>query len=161
MRAEQMMKEYKNMKRELQITEFQLSRFKGVDENDIIEAMQFSHPEGERVQSSTLSDKTAKAALNYKNIAERENDEWFDFLIQRHEYLREELDFFTDSVSKLPGVLPGIITDLLDGGMTWDMMTSKYHVSRTMISKYKKSAMKELDMMYEMRDRQTETYILG
>lgn len=161
MRAEQMMKEYKNMERELQITEFQLSRFKGVDENDIIETMQFSHPEGERVQSSTLSDKTAKAALNYKNIAERENDEWFGFLLQRHEYLKEELDFFIDSVSKLPGVLPGIITDLLDGGMTWDMLTLKYHVSRTMISKYKKSAIKELDMMYEMRDRQTETYILG
>lgn len=37
------------MKRELQITEFQLSRFNSVDENDIIEAMQFSHLEGERV----------------------------------------------------------------------------------------------------------------
>ena len=149
------------MKRELQITEFQLSRFNSVDENDIIEAMQFSHPEGERVQSSTLSDKTAKATLNYKNIAKSENDEWFDFLIQRHEYLREELDSFTDSISKLPGVLPGIITDLLDGGMTWDMMTSRYHVSWTMISKYKKSAIKELDIMYEMWGRQTDTYILG
>ena len=149
------------MKRELQITEFQLSRFKGVDENDIIEAMQFSHPEGERVQTSTLSDKTAKVAINYKNIVERENDEWFDFLFHRYEYLKEELDFFTDSVSKLSGVLSGVVTDLLDDDMTWDIMTSKYHVSRTMISKYKKNAIKELDAMYEMRDRQTEAYILS
>lgn len=73
MRAEMMFKEYKNMKRELSVLEFQLRRFEGVNEEEILEAMCFSHPVGdERIQTSTISDKTAKIALNYKHVAESE-----------------------------------------------------------------------------------------
>ena len=80
MTAEIMMKEYSSMKKELSILEYQLQQFKGVDENDIIMSMQFSHQEGDRVQTSTLSDKTASIAMNYRKIMKQENDEWFDFL---------------------------------------------------------------------------------
>lgn len=161
MRAEQMMRDYKNLKSELQITAFQLGRFKGVDAEDIILSMQFPHPEGERVQGSGISDKTAKTALNYQNIMEKENDEWFDYLFNRYEYLSGEISFFEDCIRKLPGVLAGVVTDLLDEDMMWDTIAAKYHVSTAMIAKYKKKAVKELDIMYEIRDRQTEGYILG
>lgn len=162
MRAEQMMREYKNMKREMRITKFQLGRFEGVSEEDIIMSMQSGHhDECERVQTSTLSDKTAKVAINYKNIMEKENDEWFGYLFHRYEYLKEELDFFEESVSALPGVLPDVVTDLLDGEMTWENIAGKFHVTTAMVAKYKKKALKELNVMYEMRDRQMESYILS
>ena len=64
MTAEVMMKEYKNMKKELTVTEFQLRQFQGVSEQDMIDSMLYSHQEGERAQTSTLSDKTAKTALD-------------------------------------------------------------------------------------------------
>ena len=84
MRAETMMKEYKTMKKELTILQFQLGQFKGVSEEDMILSMQLSHPDGdERVQTSTLSDKTAKVAMNYRQIMEKQNDEWFNFLCYR------------------------------------------------------------------------------
>lgn len=150
------------MKRELQITLFQLHRFEGVSEKDIILSMQLGRRDDcERVQTSTLSDKTAKVAMNYKNIMERENDEWFAYLFHRYEYLKEETDFFEESVSALPGVLPDVIMDLLDGELTWENIAEKYHVTTAMIAKYKKKALKELDTVFEMRDRQTESYMLG
>ena len=37
--------------------------------------------------------------------------------------------------------------------MTWDIMMDRYHVSHTMIAKYRKAALKELDKQYELRDR--------
>ena len=84
MKAEAMIKEYRTMKKELSVLQFQMSRFQGVDENDLILSMQFSHPEeGDRVQTSNISDKTASVAMNYRRIMERENDEWFDFLWSR------------------------------------------------------------------------------
>lgn len=162
MRAETMMKEYKTMKKELTILEFQLGQFKGVSEEDMILSMQLSHPDGdERVQTSTLSDKTAKVAMNYKKIVERENDEWFDFLWKRYYRIKEELEFFESSIKELSGVLPEVIMDLLDEDTTWDNMMNKYHVSRNMISKYKKSAMKELNERYQIRDMQIESFILS
>ena len=36
----------------------------------------------------------------------------------------------------------------------------KYHISHTMVAKYRKKAIKELDALYEERDRQTESFIL-
>ncbi len=94
MTAEVMMKEYKNMKKELTVTEFQLRQFQGVSEQDMIDSMLYSHQEGERVQTSTLSDKTANIAVKYKAAMERENDEWYGFLFHRYMFLKEELDFF-------------------------------------------------------------------
>lgn len=50
---------------------------------------------------------------------------------------------------------------LLDEDMTWDIMMERYHVSHTMIAKYRKAALKELDKQYELRDRQVEAFVLG
>ena len=150
MTAEVMMKEYKNMKKELTVTEFQLRQFQGVSEQDMIDSMLYAHQEGERVQTSTLSDKTANIAIKYKAAMERENDEWYDFLFHRYMFL-----------NGLDERHRNIITDLLDEGMTWDIMMERYHVSHTMIGKYRKAALKELDKQYELRDRQVEAFVLG
>jgi len=51
--------------------------------------------------------------------------------------------------------------DLLDEDVTWDAMMEKYHVSHSMIAKYRKKAIKELNIQYELRDRQVEAFVLG
>lgn len=162
MTAERMFKEYKTMKREESILQFQLSRFEGVSADDIICSMQLAHPEGEeRVQTSSLSDRTASVAVNYRQVMERENDEWFRYLFSRYQYVKEELDFFELCLSQLPKVQSAVMHDLLHGDMTWDDIAERHHVSTTMISKYKKAALKEMDARYELRDRQTEAYLLS
>lgn len=50
--------------------------------------------------------------------------------------------------------------DLVRGELTWETMEQKYNVSHAMIGKYRKAAMKELDFLYELRDKQTEAFIL-
>ena len=40
-------------------------------------------------------------------------------------------------------------------------MMERYHVSHTMIAKYRKAALKELNREYELRDRQVKAFILG
>ena len=92
---------------------------------------------------------------------ERENDEWYSFLFHRYMFLKEELDFFEHAVNGLDERHRSIITDLLDEDMTWDIMMERYHVSHTMIGKYRKAALKELDKQYELRDRQVEAFVLG
>ena len=162
MRAEEVFRDYPNMKKELSILEFQLQQFQGIDENELITAMCFSHPEGDdRVQTSTLSDKTAKTAINYKQAAERENDEWFDFLWNRYNYLKEETEFFEHGIRSLDGRLASIMTDLLAGNMSWDEIQSKYCISRMMITRYRKKALSNLQNLYNLREKQVADYILG
>ena len=162
MRAETMFKEYQNMKRELSVLEFQLRQFKGINEEELIETMCFSHPLGdEKIQKSGVSDKTAKIALNYKHIAERENNDWYDFLFNRYRIISEEITFFEHGILQLDGVLSEVMMDLLQGELTWESLMKKYSVSHAMIGKYRKAAVKELNARYELRDKQTEAYILS
>ena len=162
MRAEDVFRDYPNMKKELSILEFQLQQFQGIDEKDLITAMSFSHPEGDdRVQTSTLSDKTAAIAITYKKAAERENDEWFDFLWNRYNYLKEETEFFEHGIRSLDEILASIMTDLLTGDLSWDEIQSKYSISRMMITRYKKKAMSNLQNLYNLREKQVADYILG
>jgi len=94
MRAGEVLDKYQELKKEQKVLKFQLSRFDGVTERDIIESMTFSHVDGERVQTSGTSDKTGKIAVNYKKIADKENEEWLKYLISRLEYVEAEIDFF-------------------------------------------------------------------
>lgn len=120
----------------------------------------FSKPEGERVQTSGVSDVTARAALAYRKVADRMSDEWLSYLAGQYGQIKEELDFFEHAVRGLSGKLPEIVWDMAVERFTWEELMMKYHISHTMVAKYRKKAIKELDALYEERDRQTESFIL-
>jgi hypothetical protein len=162
MRAETMMQEYQNMKKELTILKFQLGQFKGASEEDVILSMQLSHPNGdEKVQTSILSDKTAKVAMNYRQIIERENDEWFNFLWERHRKVNEEMNFFEESVRNLSGILPIFIMKMVSGESTWDDLAAEYDISRRSVGNYKKKAIAELNKAYQLREGCVQEFILS
>jgi hypothetical protein len=139
----------------------QLSNYKGVDLRDVIESMCFRRPDGERVQTSSTSDITAKTAMSYRQIGNRMSDEWYLYLIDRHETLQEEIEFFENSIKRLSGKLPEVMQDMIIEKLLWDELVLKYCVSRAMIGKYRQKAIKELDGLYELRDTQVESYILS
>lgn len=103
MRAERMIKEYPNLKRELSVLEFQLSRCEGIDYDTVISSLTFSKPEGERVQTSGVSDVTARAALAYRKVADRMSDEWLSYLAGQYGQIKEELDFLNMLYVDFPG----------------------------------------------------------
>jgi len=147
-RAERMIKEYLKMKRELSVLEFQLSRCDGIDYDTVISSLTFSKPEGERVQTSGVSDGTARAALAYRKVADRMSDEWFAYLAEQYGQIKEELDFFEHAVRGFSGKLPEIMWDMVVERSTWEELMMKYHISHTMVAKYRKKAIKELDWSY-------------
>lgn len=156
-----MVQNYHNRKRELSVLEFQLAQFRGVEEQELIQALCFSHPEGERVQTGRAADKTAKTALTYRKTAEKMNDEWYAFLWSRYQSIQEELAFFEYGVHTLSYPLAEVMTDLVLHQMQWEDLTEKYGVSHTMIANYRKKAVKELNQLYEMRERQLAEYCLS
>lgn len=162
MTAEIMMKEYDAMKKELSVLEFQISHFTGVEENDVILSMLYGHHDDtERVQTGTVSDKTASIAINYRKVMDKENDEWFDFLWERYRYVKEEVDFFEAGIRCLPQELSGIMQDIISGDLSWDELSDKYHISRASVGNYRKNAIKQLNEAYRMRDMMQEAFMLS
>lgn len=161
MRAADMFKGYRKMKQECTVLEFQMQHFEGISSRDVIETMNYSRPQSDRVQTSGVSDKTGKAAIHYRKVKERMDDDWYDSLFERYEYLQGEIAFFEYAVSRLDGRMPEFIGDLVMDRMAWDELMIKYRVSHSMVGKYRKKAEKELNEMYELRDKQEETYFLS
>lgn len=160
MDVEKIFKEYRSWKRNMGLLEFELSRFEGVPYDDVIESLCLSQPQEERVQSGSTSDKTGKTAIIYRQVKERLDDEWFDYLIERYRTVKAEKEFFEYAASQLSGRLPEIIRDMIMEGMPWRELAEKYNVSETMIAKYRKKAMAEMRELYLIREKTAGCFLL-
>lgn len=161
MDVEMIFKQYSTWKRDMGILEFELSRFEGVPYDDVIESLCFSNPQEDRVQTSGVSDKTGKAAIIYRQVKERMDDDWFDFLMDQYKSIKEEREFFEFAVKHLSGKLPELIQDMVMNKMTWRELSVKYDVSETMVAKYRKKAMAELAVVYKLREQTEGQYLLS
>lgn len=160
-RIEKIIKEYHRMKKERNCLEHQIRNFKGISEKEMIDSMNFHSPEGERVQTSNISNKPASIALNYHEKMERINQEWYEHLEKQYLMLDEEIRFFEAALSALSGYLPEFMTDMVINGCTWDYLCEHYHISRTMVAKNRRKAIRELEGLYEKREDEMVSYMLS
>lgn len=161
MRAEDMFDHYKKMRQEMSMIAYQLSHFSGISEEDIIESLTFTHPDGEKVQTSDISRKTESIAIKLRDILEKENNDWYGYLLNRYEYLDKEISFFEHCVREMGEKKSDILFELLDGDLTWNDIADQYGVSRSLLGVYRKQAIKEINKRYQLREEQELAYLLS
>ena len=159
-RAERMIQDYPGLVMERDCLRHQLQNFQGVTEQDVIDSMNYSSPEDERVQTSSITDKTASIAAIFRDRAYRLNRDWIDHLTVKLLALEEEIGFFHSALRSLPPELAPLMWDLAVERMTWDNVERKYHFCRATIGKYRKKAISELDSLYAIHDKEMAEYIL-
>lgn len=160
-RIETIIRKYPQMKTELRCLEHQIKNFKGISDTEMIESMNFSSPEGERVQTSNISNKPASIALDYRARMEEINREWYEHLEKRYLMLSEDVRFFEAALTALSGYLPDFMTDMVVNGCTWDYLCEHYHISRTMVAKNRRKAIVELEELYRKHDDEMVSYMLS
>ncbi len=160
-RIEKLLKDYPQMVQERNCLAHQLAHFRGVTAEEVIESMYTPRQDCERVQTSTLSDKTAQIALEYQNRMERLNREWYGQLEKQLYAVTDEVVFLESALESLSGKLPDIMRDLVVNRLSWNEIAEKHYVSRSMIAKYRKKAIDELDVLYRKRDTNTARFILS
>ena len=160
-RVEKIMRDYRLMVRERICLENQIRNFQGITEEEMIDSLHFSQSDEERVQASCVSDKTARIAVSYREKMNKINKEWQAHLEKKLIVITEEMDFFESAVFSLSGNLPEFVSDMVIKGLTWDDLAVKYHISRTMVAKNRKRAIRELETLYAIHDREMAEYILS
>ena len=162
MTAEEMFDNYRKIKSEREMLSYQISHFVGLSKDDVIEAMTFARPESdERVQTSNISDKTAKIAMNYQKIQSRENDDYHKFMIKRCQKIDDEIRFFEYAISLLGEPRSNIVFEMLNGEQTWSQISYSNHVSKSMLKKYRKTAIAEVEKQFQLRDELNIQYMLS
>ncbi len=160
-RVEKLMQGYQKMVMERSCLENQLRNFQGITEEEMIDSLHFSQPDGERLQTSDISDKTGRIAISYKDKMDQINKDWQAYLEKKHAVLVEELLFFESAVLSLSGILPEFVSDMVINGRSWEELASQYHISRSMVAKNRKKAIRELEYLYVSRDKELAEYMLS
>lgn len=160
-RIEKLINDYPSMIREQALLSNQIRNFRGLTEIDMIESMVFHTPEGERVQTSGVSQKTANVAVTYSARIREMNQEWVKNLEMEYTLITEEIMFFKTAIEVLEPKLSELMKDLVIDRMQWDEIIRKYHISKTMVAKRRKKAIHELEKLYENHDSRVSQYILG
>ena len=160
-RIEALIRDYQKNKMELKCLEHQIRNFRGISENEMIDTMYFTQPEGERVQTSGVSDKTAKIAMSYRERMDAINEEWYQHLEKQYFSLAEEISFFESAVKALPGEIGEIMQDIVFSQASWEEVADKHYVSRRTIGRYRQKAIDELVVLYEKHEAEMLAYMLS
>ncbi|WP_053006389.1 hypothetical protein [Desulfosporosinus acididurans] len=148
-KVERLFKYYPEAKQNLEILKFQIGSYAGADEDEVIESLTYTVPEGERVSNSNISDKSSRIALIYKDIADHESQEQLQDMLKRYYLQKNELDVFEYSIKLLEPRLSRIITDIVINKMTWMEVSEKYYVSVNTVAEWRKKAIRQLTKMLE------------
>lgn len=159
--VEKIISEYPQMVREREHLKKQMEAQEFLSADELISAMSFSHPDGERIQSSDLSDKTARIALGYREKLERINEELIVPMQKRYAVLDEEIKFFENSIYDLPGELSKLMEALFLQRMTWSEVEQCFCISQSTIARYRKCAINQMVRDYQIRASKIEAEILS
>lgn len=129
---------------------FELEHYQDVTLDETIEALSFAAPEGERVQSSSISNKTSRVAMIYRKVNERWN------LTSRQELERKiaanelELMKLECCLERLEIKVRGVIKDIYLNRLTWNEACERYYISEKTLSRYRKKGIEALASMFAM-----------
>lgn len=159
--VEKIISEYPKMVREREHLKKQIESCEFLSAEELICAMSFSHPEGERVQSSNLSDKTARIALGYCEKLDRINEELVVPMQKRYDVLDEEISFLENNIEELPEDMQVAMYELVIEGLTWEEVAADLYISITKLQKVRRNAIDILVRAYQKRESQVASYLLS
>jgi DNA-directed RNA polymerase specialized sigma subunit len=159
--VEKMIREYPHMVREREHLKKQIESYEFLSADELICAMSFSHPDGERVQSSDLSDKIARIALGYREKLDRINDELLVPMQKRYDALDEEISFFENMIDALPENMQEVMQELVLEGVSWEEAAESLYISTAKLSKVRRAAIDVLVRAYQKRESQIASCLLS
>lgn len=151
-RIESMFKDYQRKKRDLELLRKRLRSMVEVSADDVILSMVFSSPDGEHVQSSGTSDKTATIAMHYREEQERLSKDMVGPITRQICRLENELRLFDYCVALLPGRLPDVIRCLVENEDNWETTMRKLDISKRTLQRDRRKAINKLEEMYQLFD---------
>lgn len=159
--VEKMISEYPRMLKKRALLKTQIESYQPVTVADVIDSMTFSQPEGERVQTSNITDKTCTIALFFRDKVNQLNEEVIGEWMKEYDHLDTEIRFLEDSIRSLPGDLYDVMSILVLDGASWDEAEYWLRMSRNSIATRRREAIGMITRDYQRRASLIEAVMLS
>jgi hypothetical protein len=146
--VEYLLKNYYQIKREIEQLVLILESPIYDSEEETIEALTFSAPQGERVSTSVISDKTSKIALVYREVNENQKTAGRKDVEKMIKVNNFELIKLENSIASLDKNLQEVINGIyIQKARRVDMCRSLY-ISENTLNRYRKKGIDEIAMIF-------------
>lgn len=149
--VEKLIKNYREKRKELDMISSDIKQFEKILEEEGIEVINFARPQGDKVSTSEVADRTGRAALNYKDFTDERNNEAVLEMVMEYNRAKNELDMLDDCIRKLPTPIRDVMKDRVHDGLSWANLANKHNVSIGMVGKYRRQGIAYISRMFEVR----------
>lgn len=144
-----LLEHYNQMKVEMDTLKYELAHLSQLEEFEIIEAMTFAIPIGERVATSEISDKTTGIALNYqKRMAQLQKDAITE-ITGRLAHLTATVDRLDFYIGKLPALESAVLREHYFEKYSWRELQELKGISTKTLLRHRDEAIRRLVELYE------------
>lgn len=148
----QLLEEYPELIRNVSILRFELQRPPAISPEEMIDSMNFVRGSGEGHVAGAISNKTMYIALNYREHAERINQERLDEIAGRLVPMERSIERLQHYVSLLDKRMAQVIRAYYFEHQAWDDIASQLGLSVRSVQKLKNAAIDKLAEMYEFAE---------
>lgn len=141
------------MNQEIEALRYKLSRVEAFSADEMIEAMTYSAPEGERVDSGRIPNKTPDIAISYAQNMTDQKMQMTQEITVRLRWLCEtveRLDFYID---KLEAYQASALREHYFEGFSWRELAQLKNISPTTLMKHRDVAIQRLSEKYDTLNR--------
>ena len=159
--VEKLIHDYPEMLKQRARLQKRIAEYKPLSDDDVISAMVFFQPCGERVQTSSLSDKTYTTAVHYRDRQRQMDADALEEWLSEYEYLDSEITFLEQCIRELPEDLRRVMTALVLDGDSWDEAEGVLNMSRRPIADRRRMAIGVLTREFQKRSSKMEAEMLA
>jgi len=148
--VEYLLKNYHELRKDVEQLKFELNYLQELEPEEVIDALNYTSPQGEKVDPGRVSDKTCNIALVYREVTERINrtsKRELEKMITATEYELMKLEYCID---RLEGKISEVIKDIYLQRMSWAEVCKKHYISEKTLNKYRRQAVSKLVEMFEL-----------
>lgn len=152
--VEYLLKNYKEILKDIDQLKFEYESFKGITQDEFIESLNFSSRKNDefniKIQENKIQDKTSKIALVYSESLKRINKENKEEIYKMIKATELEIARLNYCINRLDQKLKAVIKELFLEKSTWNKTALKCSISEKTLSKYKNKGIDEIAKMFEL-----------
>lgn len=149
--VEYLLKNYNEILKDIEQLKFEYENFKDIEMDEVIESLNFSSSNEERIQTSSISDKTCKIALIYNEAAKRMNKESRKEIYKMIKATEFEITRLNYCIDRLESQIKEVIKKVFIEKLSWSDVCKKCAISEKTLNKYRKKGIDEIITMFNLR----------
>ena len=149
--VEYLLKNYNEILKDIEQLKFEYKTFIDIEPNEVIESLNFSSNSEERIQTSSISDKTCKIALIYGEATKRMNKESREEILKMMKATEIEMERLDYCIERLEPQVKEVIRKIFMESLQWKDICSKNSISEKTLNKYRKKGIEDIILMFDLR----------